>query len=475
MEVIKISVDSRIHIDYGLAYPVTYIFSIPRGISNLKVYKRYKMVQPEVQMPERTSGNFFNGIEGVRFDYLNCKVYISVAFSEISDEIYLKAADTAGSVIDLNFQGISKYYDDRNAAVIATGDDWDGYPANNEGFKIACDALSGRKIWFTPGIITGGTRKYNWPPVVWKDVQSKVDAGFIDVASHSQEHLGVIYPLRYTGVHAGSDNNHGILMESGRRFYQGYFAYLMKTLISIARNIKAKQCPICLTPRMHNLSGWRIENKTDGSFCFIKSNTSRTIHCADGLSGGRRNCWRKGDVYLIDRYDEEIGGSSKEILENLNMPYKRGNHQYIYAWIEPSGYSDEVVRKKLGEYKYLADRDTSLDNGFAPWDVTSGLYQRIGFSMRLEESGFFIPPNIRLSIANSKFDAVVGSSGIYHIIMHPKLVDWSDGSWVLKHLDYIKERKNLWYVGFGHLYLYHFTAEKVRIEKIRMSAPSKAL
>lgn len=31
-----------------------------------------------------------------------------------------------------------------------------------------------------------------------------------------------------------------------------------------------------------------------------------------------------------------------------------------------------------------------------------------------------------------------------------------------EHLDYICNRKNIWYVGFGHLYLYHFLNDLVK-------------
>ena len=35
-----ISVDLRIHLDYGLAYPLTYQINIPSGSTNLNVYKK---------------------------------------------------------------------------------------------------------------------------------------------------------------------------------------------------------------------------------------------------------------------------------------------------------------------------------------------------------------------------------------------------------------------------------------------------
>ena len=37
-----IIINSQTHIDYGLAYPVTYEFSIPNGSNNLKTYRKFK-------------------------------------------------------------------------------------------------------------------------------------------------------------------------------------------------------------------------------------------------------------------------------------------------------------------------------------------------------------------------------------------------------------------------------------------------
>ena len=39
---------------------------------------------------------------------------------------------------------------------------------------------------------------------------------------------------------------------------------------------------------------------------------------------------------------------------------------------------------------------------------------------------------------------------------HPALLDWENEDFHLIHLEHISNRKNIWYVGFGHLYSYHF-------------------
>ncbi len=428
-----IYIDSTTHNDYGLAYPITYEFSIPSGSSDLKAYKSYTEAENWTQIAEKTSSDFFNGIEAVRFDYSNNRAYISVAFSDASDEIHLKVTDSSDQSLDISYQGIPDYYDNRDAVVVATADDWDGYGSNNTGFKKACDAFTSRKIWLTPGITTQGVRKYNWPPVSWSEVQPKIDAGYIEVASHSREHLGETYSYRYTGHHTGADNEQYTLTNCEVNF------------------------PTDSPPYTRNLVGWIIENTTDGSAGTITSSTAKTVTCSAGLSGGTDNDWDTGDTYLIDRHDEEIGDSKTEIINNLDLPAlnKKGSQEYVYAWIEPFGLTNPTITTKLGQYKYLADRDTSYDCVFAWWDSLNGVFNRIGTSLLVDYSN--------LTAANNQFDAVISAGNIYHMYMHPKDVNWATGSWVQQHLDYIKEKPNLWYVGFGHLYLYHYIDDQNKV------------
>ena len=73
--------DGQAHIDYGLTYPVTYEFSIPQNSENLNAYRKYKDSQNWNLIEKKTSNDFFNGIEAVRFDYDGNIGYVSVGFS----------------------------------------------------------------------------------------------------------------------------------------------------------------------------------------------------------------------------------------------------------------------------------------------------------------------------------------------------------------------------------------------------------
>ena len=85
-----IAIDAQAHIDYGLAYPVTYEFIIPAGSDNLQSYRRFQATQDWSQMVEKTAEDFFNGIEAVRFDYDDNTPFVYIGFSEYSASIFIK-------------------------------------------------------------------------------------------------------------------------------------------------------------------------------------------------------------------------------------------------------------------------------------------------------------------------------------------------------------------------------------------------
>jgi hypothetical protein len=346
----KITIDSTVHNNYGLEYPATFVFSIPEDSSNLKAYKRYLKEQSWIQLETKTSDDFFNGIECVRFDYTNNKAYVSVAFSAESDEIHIKITNANDQTVQTSFIGIAEYYDNRKAVVVATADDLDG--DTNEAFMAACDVFQSKQVWLTVGIITQGFGGSG--PPNWTAIQGQLDEGYIEVASHSRTHPQVPY----------SD------------------------------------------------------------------------------------------------YDSEIGGSKNDIITNLtlNSLYRKGNNQYVWTWIEPYGQSDSTVRQKLSQYKYLDDRATEdypvNGNQFVGWDYTNGLFERCGVSIWADEK--------TVNELNSEFDGRYDAGEIYHFYFHPGWHDWSGSNVITQHLDYIKGKKDVWYVGLGALYAYHFVAENIR-------------
>ena len=344
----EITVDSDQHNNYGLGYPVTYVFVIPSGVTAGKVYYKFSPEGSYEQLVEKTSDDFFNGINAIRFDFAGDRAYVSIAFAATSDKIYLKFTDGDDSPINVGFFFMADYYDNREAVVCFTADDLGSW--STDSFNLAMDACQARSIWITVGAQTDPSS-----PPDWSNLQSQINQGYVEVASHSRTHPNIPY----------------------------------------------------------------------------------------------------------EDYDSEIGGSMQDIKDNVDLPsiFKKGTTEYVWAWIEPYGESDATQRAKCGQYKYLADRSVAAQDAFSTWDATNGLFNRAGLSIAMGTDGETDP-----AVLNAKFDSVKSAGGIYHLMCHPENVDWSENEYAIEHLDYIKEKKDVWYVGFGALYQYRYVCVQADVE-----------
>ena len=175
----QVSVNSSAHQAYELYYPVTYMFSIPAGSSDLAAQYRYNPSDSWTVLDPKTATDFFNGVNAARFDYENDKAYLSVAFTQESDLLFLRIVDNHGVEVPLSYLGIPTYYDDRKAAVTISLDDWASY--SDSDFNDAATILSAHHIFFTVGVITQRDPDFNL-------IQHWVDSGWMEVASHSRTH-----------------------------------------------------------------------------------------------------------------------------------------------------------------------------------------------------------------------------------------------------------------------------------------------
>tara|TARA_B100001758_G_C18330254_1_gene568391 strand:+ start:96 stop:1268 length:1173 start_codon:yes stop_codon:yes gene_type:complete len=336
--------DGQAHIDYGLTYPVTYEFSIPQNSENLNAYRKYKDSQDWNLIEKKTSNDFFNGIEAVRFDYDGNIAYVSVGFSILSDTIYIKIENNINENTNAPFKRISEYYDNRKAAVTVTADDWADY--SNEKFIEACQNFRSFNLWYSVGIITRWINDQN----TWNAIQDQLDDGFIEVLSHSRTHPYVPY--------------------------------------------------------------------------------------AD--------------------LESEVVGSKEDIIEKLNLlnQNRSGSNEYVYAWVAPFGNYSEAIDTMTSKAKYLVSRMFTYDDiYFSNWNSDLNKFDPVGGSMEVGNSSYWGSTDI--NELNVTFDNAFSSNGVYHLITHPNILEWNK-NFTWSHLEYISNRKDIWYVGFGHLYLYRF-------------------
>jgi hypothetical protein len=177
-----IAVNPYVHLTYGLSYPVTYQLSLPPGSSGLSAFRRYLSQDPWEPLVEKSAGEFFNAIEAVRFDYANNLAFISVGFGDAGDSIFVRIAENTGDAVDITFDQICRYYDNRDAAVTVTADDW--HPDFDPYFTIALDVFRSYHLYISTAIVT------EWcDSTTWAHIQGYLDLGDVEACSHGRNHL----------------------------------------------------------------------------------------------------------------------------------------------------------------------------------------------------------------------------------------------------------------------------------------------
>lgn len=185
---LSIAIQHPAHEKYGCAYPETYQLSLPAGAGGLKAFERHSTGDAWTVLPSKTDTDIFNGIEAVRFDYANGFAYVSAAFSPNSDSIYIRLADDSGNPVFTGFDGICKYYDNRQAAVTVSADDWSNWVVQPGWFPALLNLFRSHGLYVTVGVITRDCSESTW-----MSLQYQVNAGYIEVASHSRTHPATPY------------------------------------------------------------------------------------------------------------------------------------------------------------------------------------------------------------------------------------------------------------------------------------------
>ena len=123
---------------------------------------------------------------------------------------------------------------------------------------------------------------------------------------------------------------------------------------------------------------------------------------------------------------------------------------------QPYGDYDENIDSMVSVGKYLIPRlFYEGEYGFSNWNNDMGKYAPVGVSIELGGYYSWIGSYSAFEL-NMIFSDVLQHGGIYHLISHPAILDWENDDFHWTHLEHISNRKNIWYVGFGHLYSYHF-------------------
>jgi lysophospholipase L1-like esterase len=178
---VRLLVDSDFHTRFGLAFPVTYQIGIPRGVTGLTASIRHDTTAAWMPLPTKTSADFFNDTEAARFDTSEERAYVSASFAPGSDFLAIRITDSAGTPIELSYKGIARYYDNRNAAVLVSIDDWKAM--TDSLFRHATTVLRAYDLAITAAIITSDCEESTW-----QHLQDELNAGSFEAASHTRTH-----------------------------------------------------------------------------------------------------------------------------------------------------------------------------------------------------------------------------------------------------------------------------------------------
>lgn len=173
---------------------------IPQNSLNLKAFYRYSVNSSWVQIDEKNSEDFFNGINAVRFEYDSNLVYVSTTFSNNTDSLFIKLTNDINNNVFLIFDGVCKYYDNSSAVVCATADDLDKYKINTT-FHTAFHEFRKRNLWLSCGASTGRCDNDTW-----QKIQLQLDSGLVEIDSHSRTHVEAPYPDTEAEVGGSKDD-----------------------------------------------------------------------------------------------------------------------------------------------------------------------------------------------------------------------------------------------------------------------------
>lgn len=154
----------------------------------------------------------------------------------------------------------------------------------------------------------------------------------------------------------------------------------------------------------------------------------------------------------------EVEGSDSDIVNHLNLPssFKKGNKQYVYTWISPFSQFDATVDSLVGIAAYIIPRQVPDGySTFNTWNAKRGHYWQTPATIEIGPTPW-VGGDTVLQNLDSLFDSVASKGNIYHLMFHPQVVDpIRNNQYFNGHLKHISGRTDIWYVCFGHLYLYH--------------------
>jgi len=235
------------------------------------------------------------------------------------------------------------------------------------------------------------------------------------------------------------DNRQMVVIGTGDDLGSGSFSDDWLPVINMFQSMKVVFSPGVITDQMTS-SEWNfLQDEIDEGFISPVSHSVSHLYAP------------------YDNSTFEVCDSKIHMEGNLTLPWQNqfNGSEFMVGWIEPYGRSDDNIRGNLSQCNYLADRMVFLTNisTLSDWNSLDGLYGRQSVNTDDDSD---------LTTMNNLFDRIYSEGGVYTIYMHPYLHNWTEDDNIPQHLSYIGNRTDVWYVGFGQFYMYHYVEDQLK-------------
>jgi hypothetical protein len=154
---------------------------------------------------------------------------------------------------------------------------------------------------------------------------------------------------------------------------------------------------------------------------------------------------------------QEVDLSTAAIKSQIALPWQStyAGNEFLVGWVQPYGelpepYATEM-RTQLVAHHYLVSRWIFGPRDFTQW-AGDGMYGNVGVGI-----------NAVTENPSAVFDGIYATNGICHIYSHPwnTAGNVTNGTKWIDLMAHVGNRKDVWYVGFDHLYMYHYLQDQV--------------
>lgn len=176
---------------------------------------------------------------------------------------------------------------------------------------------------------------------------------------------------------------------------------------------------------------------------------------------------------------------SQDIADNLTVPpqSRMGGEHFVLGWIEPNGNDNSLAVGFRPEAGHVISRSTTITatrEDYQTFATAADTFARDGVRANGDRE--------LIADCNDRFDTSRSIGGIYHVYTHPWLkegganwnpgvrptgqpgFDWSDPDEpFIDVLDHIGGHSDVWYVGWGHLYVYRLAALFTDVREVQTS------